>query len=218
MKKYTHIIWDFNGTILDDLQIGIDAVNVMLAKRRLPTIDSVEDYRKIFGFPIKEYYRRCGFNFEADDYETVLAPEWVAEYRSREVDAELCVGVFEAIKLFSQNGVKQSVVSASASDMLHEQIGRLGIADYFDCIIGCDNFFAYGKAQLCRGFVQAHPEDSFILVGDSTHDYESAIASGIDCSLVLSGHMNRETLSECGCPLFEDALSFAHYILRNNNQ
>lgn len=216
MKKYTHVIWDFNGTILDDLQIGIDAVNVMLKKRSLPTIDSIEDYRKIFGFPIKEYYRRCGFDFDAEDYESILAPEWVAEYKKRESDAELCCGVLDAIRSFESASIRQSVVSASSSDMLHEQIERLGIVGYFDSIIGCDNFFAYGKVQLCREFVASHSEDVFILVGDSTHDYESAVHSGIDCALVLSGHMSRETLSKCGCPLFEDARSFAEYVIGYN--
>ena len=70
--KYTHIIWDFNGTILDDVSIGIESVNIMLSRRKMKTIDSVEEYREIFGFPIKEYYKRCGFDFEAEDYETVL--------------------------------------------------------------------------------------------------------------------------------------------------
>ncbi len=216
--KYTHIIWDFNGTILDDLQIGIDAVNVMLSNRRMPTIDSIDEYRNKFGFPIKEYYRRCGFNFEKDDYETVLAPEWVAEYKRREPNAGMCTGVISALELFDKLGIKQSVISASASDMLHEQINRLGIGGYFDSIIGCDNFFAYGKAELCRNYVSTHPNDRFLMVGDSTHDYESAMGAGIDCALVLSGHMSKEELSVCECPLFDNALNFAEYVILYNNE
>ena len=56
--KYSHIIWDFNGTILDDVSIGIEAINMLLLRRGLKTIDSVDEYRRIFGFPIKDYYRR----------------------------------------------------------------------------------------------------------------------------------------------------------------
>ena len=214
--KYTHIIWDFNGTILDDIQIGIDVVNVMLAKRKMPTIDSIDEYRKIFGFPIKEYYRRCGFDFDVDDYETVLAPEWVSEYKKREPNAGMCDGVSFALARIRELGIRQSVISASASDMLCEQIERLGISEYFENVIGCDNFFAYGKAELCRSYVDSHPNERFILVGDSTHDHESAIEAGIDCALVLSGHMNRQELSKCGCPLFDSARDFAEYVISND--
>ena len=49
---YTHVIWDFNGTILDDVQIGIDSVNVLLRKRGLPTVASVDADREVFEFPI----------------------------------------------------------------------------------------------------------------------------------------------------------------------
>ena len=30
--KYTHILWDWNGTLLDDVMISIDCVNVLLKK------------------------------------------------------------------------------------------------------------------------------------------------------------------------------------------
>ena len=76
--KYTDIVWDFNGTLLDDIRAGIDAVNEMLARRDLATIQSVEQYRELFCFPIIDYYAKLGFDFEKEDYYSVLAPEWVA--------------------------------------------------------------------------------------------------------------------------------------------
>ena len=67
-QTHTHLIWDFNGTILQDMDLGIRCTNTMLAERGLPVIPSVEAYREIFGFPIDEYYRRLGFDFEKEDY------------------------------------------------------------------------------------------------------------------------------------------------------
>ena len=61
--RYTDVIWDFNGTILDDVAAGIASVNKMLSDRGLPTIKDEEHYRKIFRFPIIEYYRALGFDF-----------------------------------------------------------------------------------------------------------------------------------------------------------
>ncbi len=213
--KYTHVIWDFNGTILDDVSIGIEAINSMLSSRGMPIIENAEHYRQLFGFPIKDYYGRCGFDFEKEDYESVLAPEWIREYNCREHASSLSEGVGEALELFKNSGIRQSILSASNADMLSAQIDRLGIGGYFEQVIGCDNYFAYGKTQQCMSFVSEHPDEKFILVGDSTHDAEVARAAGIDCALVLSGHMNIQALEKCGFKLYDNPLVFAKYILKN---
>ena len=211
--KYTHIIWDFNGTILDDVTIGIQAINKLLLKRGLPTIDSLSMYRELFCFPIKEYYKKCGFDFSVDDYEQVLAPEWVTEYNRLEQEACMCKGVEDTIAKLQSSGYRQSIVSASSYKMLSIQVERLGIGKYFSYIVGCDDFYAYGKRDICTRFVESHPTESFLLVGDSTHDYDVACAAGIDCALICQGHMNREKLERCSCLIFNDAFEFLKYIL-----
>ena len=80
--KYTHVFWDFNGTILADMQAGMESTNEMLSSRELPVIPSLEVYRTIFDFPIKEYYRGLGFDFAKESYE-VLAPVWVDLYNEK---------------------------------------------------------------------------------------------------------------------------------------
>ena len=207
--KYTHVIWDFNGTIFDDVNIGIEAVNAMLTARRMAPVDSVEKYREIFCFPIKEYYRRCGFDFEAEDYESILAPEWVREYKLREHTAHLCDGVKEALEFFSSHGIKQSVVSASKQDTLLSQINRLGISRYFEDIVGCNNFYAYGKQDILCEFTERNNSDKLVLIGDTEHDADVAKVAGIDCVLMLTGHASAATLEKCGCNVYDNAMSFA---------
>ena len=46
-----------------------------------------------------------------------------------------------------------------------------------------------------------------LVIGDTTHDYETALAIGADCILFTGGHMNRETLEKCGCVLFDSFYS-----------
>ena len=91
-KKYTHVIWDFNGTILDDVDLCIDCVNRMLRDRAMPSIPDRAYYRGIMGFPIEDYYRALGFNFEKEDYHRVLAPEWVGYYLAGEGSCGLMPG------------------------------------------------------------------------------------------------------------------------------
>ena len=81
--NYNYVIWDFNGTIFDDVQIGIDSLNILLKRRNLPLVQSKEAYKSWFIFPIIEGYKKIGFDFDTESYDDV-AVEWVKEYIRRE--------------------------------------------------------------------------------------------------------------------------------------
>ena len=124
--KYTDIIWDFNGTLLDDIRAGINAVNDMLSRRGLATIDSVERYRELFCFPIIEYYAKLGFDFEKEDYYTVLAPEWVALYLENYKRSTLNDGAEHTLQALAGLGYTQTLLSATEIEMLKGQLRDLG--------------------------------------------------------------------------------------------
>ena len=65
--KYKHIIWDWNGTLLNDLTLCVDLLNVSLEKRKLPEMTE-EKYKKKFLFPIKTFYESIGFDFSKEDF------------------------------------------------------------------------------------------------------------------------------------------------------
>lgn len=201
--KYDHILWDFNGTILDDVETGIRAVNTLLAARSLPVIRSKEQYRSLFRFPIIDYYRSLGFDIEKESY-TFLADLWVAEYNRNLPYAAVNPGVRELITAFRDLGLPQSVLSASESGMLLEQLASLGLTDCFDEIIGSDNILAYGKTGLARAFRERHPGKRFLLIGDTDHDAETAKEAGFDCVLVAAGHQSEEYLRSLPYPVFPD--------------
>ena len=46
-SQYKHIIWDWNGTLLDDAWLFVDIMNGVLENRNMDTI-TVKKYRKIF--------------------------------------------------------------------------------------------------------------------------------------------------------------------------
>ena len=74
MKKYRHIAWDWNGTLMDDVWLSLHIINALLVRRGIATID-VERYREVFGFPLRDYCRRLGFDLERDPFE-VLSDEF----------------------------------------------------------------------------------------------------------------------------------------------
>ena len=199
--NYTHIIWDFNGTILDDIRLGIDSVNVMLEKRGLVVIPDEEAYRRIFGFPIDAYYRRLGFDFEAEDYDTVLAPEWVAHYLAGEANCGLIPGAGETIEAVAKKGITQIVLSASKLEQLEGQLTRLGIKDVFEEILGLDNIHARSKAKIALEWRERNPDARPLFIGDTEHDADVADAVGGDCLLFCGGHQSEEILRRKGKPV-----------------
>ena len=79
--KITHIVWDWNGTLFDDVNIGIECVNELLARYGLDIVDK-NRYYQVFGFPISDYYKRLGFDFDKTPY-SVLAKEYMDIYIPR---------------------------------------------------------------------------------------------------------------------------------------
>lgn len=209
--KYTHLFWDFNGTVFADMQAGLDSTNDMLQERGLHTIEGLEEYRELFDFPIKEYYRRLGFDFEKESYE-VLAPLWVDIYNKRSKTSTLMDGVRETIAYAREAGLVQVLFSATERDMLLRQLSELGVSDCFDEVIGLDNIHAESKLHLAKRWREGHPDARILYVGDTLHDAENARILGADCLLFTGGHQSERRLSACGCPLIDSIKRVIEYI------
>ena len=69
LTRYSHILWDWNGTLLDDAWLCVDVMNSMLTERKLQPL-TLQRYRDIFSFPVKDYYLLLGFDFEKEPFET----------------------------------------------------------------------------------------------------------------------------------------------------
>lgn len=193
MIPYTHIVWDFNGTLYDDVEACIQSANRLLCAHALLPFKSVEDYRAMFGFPIIEYYRRMGFDFDKTPYDD-LAVEWIEYYMEASRTSPLYTGTVETLEMIKALGVTQILLSATERDMLGKQIETLGIKDYFDEMIGQDSIHAYGKAELGCMWRQRHPSARILLIGDTEHDAEVAEKINADFLLVSFGHRPQESL------------------------
>ena len=198
--KYTHILWDFNGTILDDVDVGIESVNTLLKKRGLPLIPDADYYRGVFGFPIIKYYERLGFDFSVEPF-AELAVEWVDEYMSRVSDASVNKDIVSLIKRGRAEGLGQVLVSATEREMLSNQLLEIGIFDLFDEVFGLDNIHAVNKISAAMAWREKNPSAKAVCVGDTDHDFETAKAIGADCVLLCGGHQSSEYLLGLGCPV-----------------
>lgn len=199
--KYTYCIWDFNGTILDDVGLGVYAVNELLKNHGVELALDRDSYRARFDFPIIDYYRELGFDFKITPYEE-LASEWVKIYLDNLHRAGLFCDVLQTLELFKARGIRQSVLSASEQSMLSYQIDGLGVGGYFEEIMGIDNIYGDSKLSLAKKWRERNPCERVLFIGDTTHDIETARELSADCYIVCAGHQCKERFEGSGVRLF----------------
>ncbi len=193
MRKNT-IIWDWNGTLLNDVEMCVACMNVLLEKRNLPRL-TTEKYRNVFGFPVKDYYEKIGFDYSREDFE-VPAKEFMDLYHKFLPVTKLFPCAEEVLEHFKRKGFRQFVVSAMEHDSLVKTLKERKIDSYFEAVSGIDNIYAGGKTEMARGFVARLGQDpkEMLFIGDTLHDREVAQALGIDYLLVAAGHQSKEVL------------------------
>ncbi len=202
--KYSHVLWDFNGTILNDVDVGVESANILLKRHGLKELTSVDDYRKIFCFPIIDYYKKLGFDFNKTPYNE-LAVEWVDIYNSLVYKAKVYDGIIQLLTKIKNAGAEQLILSATELKMLTLQLKSIGVSEYFNTVLGTGNIYAYSKKEIAVNWANREKPQNAVLIGDTTHDKEVADAAGFNCILIAYGHEDRQRLLETGAKVVSSA-------------
>ena len=192
------IIWDWNGTLLDDLDLSLESVNVLLKERNIPTL-SIEKYKDIFGFPVVDYYVKAGFDFEKEAFE-VPAKQYVKLYAAGASELKLFPDVVDTLTFFKENNYRQIVLSAMKDDNLKLMIHNAEISHFFDGIFGIKDNYAREKVSLGKQVVEnlkLNPAEC-LMIGDTLHDAEVAEQCGFNCILFSGGHVSKQRLETKG--------------------
>ena len=192
--QYVHIIFDWNGTLLSDVQVVLNILNSNLARHSLPAI-SYEAFRDRFRFPIKEYYKELGME---DQHYDSFNQHYHRLYNETYKSAELYDGALDLLSELSKQGKVVSILSASEEGHLREAVDHFGVSQHVDHIYGLSNFVALGKAA--RGLeLMAHvssvPQEQTIIIGDTLYDAEVGKTLGIDVLLLADGHQSMKQLA-----------------------
>ena len=200
--KPRQVIWDWNGTLLDDAQLSLEVADGMRRRRGMEPMGTLAVYRRLFFFPIYESYLAMGYTFTDETYEEVAA-EYHAAYNARVQDCPIYREAPAVLAAIREKGIRQAIVSASRQDRLNEQVTHAGIAGYFDGLYGLGDELAASKQAIAERLVASLPyaREEILFVGDSTHDAAIAKALGCPCVLLTTGHQDVEALSPCGVPL-----------------
>ena len=202
------VLWDWNGTLLDDLTYAIGVRNRTFPAFGLPRIGSVAEYHRQFTFPVRRYYERAGVT---DETFVAVAHAWMAEYVRGFDTVPLHGDAAEVLARFAAAGVRQAVLSATRRDMLESQIARFPIRAYFTDVLGLSDIYARSKEAVGLDYLArcGVPAASTLMIGDTLHDAEVARAMGTGCVLVARGHQSRETLLTAGVPVMDTLLEAA---------
>ena len=212
-----HVIWDWNGTLLDDAKACAAAVDALMRRRGLAG-ESLNGYRDRIRFPVRAYYLETGFDLRAEAYES-LCDEFGEAYAlalAGQVPEDsvhmgfsastIHADVVSVLQASADVGVTHAIVSASEQDTLVRQVSEYGLSGHFTALIGRNDNHGGTKDHLVREWVRTcgyHP-DQILYIGDTEHDYEAAASAGIRMALVSDGHVTLERLKRLGVPVFTD--------------
>ncbi|MBF0546370.1 MAG: HAD family hydrolase [Candidatus Riflebacteria bacterium] len=203
LGKYDRLFWDWNGTLINDIDLCVEIINQSLVNRSLKPVEK-ERYLEIFEFPVKNYYEKVGFDFKKETFETI-GGEFIKAYKTRMFECSLHEKVTEALEELSSRKIPQFILSALESGSLKKVIKHYKLDEFFHDVKGLDDHYADGKVELGKRLMHEIGQDSkrTLMIGDTTHDFETASALGIDCVLVSSGHNSKKRLEKCGVPVFD---------------
>ena len=197
------VIWDFNGTILDDVELAAGSINEVLRRRNLPIIDKAA-HRRIFRFPVSDYYRSLGFDLDREE-QGDISDEFHSVYQSGVESCSLNPGIAEALEYLEKHGIDQFVLSAAQEEMVVAWVRLHGIQSRFKGVYGLSDRLAVSKARRCRDLIEDFDLDpsATLFIGDTDHDVAVARAVGCRPLVVLQGHQDGSRFAGADCEIYD---------------
>lgn len=201
--KFDSIIWDWNGTLLNDVGIAVDSINQLLHDRNLELL-TIERYLDVFTFPVQDYYELIGFDLKSEPFE-IPAFQFISIYNKAVEDCGLHDQVVPLLNRLHGQGYRQFILSAMEQQVLEKTVADNDIHHFFEDLCGLSDNFAVSKVANGKSLINRRgldPERT-LMVGDTIHDYEVAQAIGCKCVLIAKGHQSKERLLTTGAHVLD---------------
>ncbi len=182
-----HVVWDWNGTLWDDLPQVHLAVNAALREVDAPTL-GLSEYIRLFTRPLPAFYCRVlGREITESEWERINHRFETSYVASMHI-AGLASEASRALETVAQSGATQSILSLYPHDPLNDLVHKLGIAHFFTRIDGLRGPSGGSKVGLFGNHLEAAaggiPPHRVVMVGDTDDDLAAATEAGSTCILI----------------------------------
>jgi phosphoglycolate phosphatase-like HAD superfamily hydrolase len=199
-----HLVWDWNGTLFDDHDAVVAAVNDALAGLGIAAIDA-DTYRTHFTRPVQRFYELVAGRPIAAEEWRALDDAYHDSYHAWVERLGLASDALTALEAAEAAGMSQSLLSMWRHQELVPLVERLGIARFFTRVDGLQVPGGAGKAEHLVAHLAALRVDAAVamLVGDALDDLQAARAVGARCVLYDGGSHHRHALEASGAPVVD---------------
>lgn len=197
-----HVVWDWNGTLLDDLAVVIEAANVGLAEFEVGPLD--EDlYRDHFTRPVRSFYDSLLGRSVTDEEWEKLNHTFHVEYMARADQAALTHDALEALDAVGRDPTRQSLLSMSPQSWLDDILARKELSHRFSLISGLSGSTGGLKAAHMEEHLAMLGLDpgTTVMIGDTPDDATAARHVGARVVLYDGGSHHLPVLQQADAPV-----------------
>ncbi|KUJ64831.1 phosphatase [Streptomyces albus subsp. albus] len=207
-KHAAHIVWDWNGTLLHDTEVVVEATNASFVELGLPQI-SMERYRELYCVPVPRFYERLLGRLPSDEEWQVMDAAFHRHYQALAETAGLAEGVRQLLADWQAAGLTQSLCSLASHEQLLPLVRTYGIDHHFTRVDGRTAGIHLGKAEQMVRHIAALDgigPDQVVVIGDALDDAAAAAHAGARAVLYTGGSHSRSNLSAAGVPVVDTLL------------
>lgn len=205
-----NIIFDWSGTLVDDLPAVWEASNYVLTQAGRAEI-SLDQFRAEFCLPFKGFYDKHTPGVAMDQLE-----EWF-HGRFREVQSSVCAlpHAETFLQLCRKHQIRTFLLSTVAPDHFTVQERATGFGKYLDR----PYTGVWDKRQKIHDILADNhlKPDETLFIGDMQHDIETAKHGGIHSCAVLTGYNTLDQLRAAKPDLIVEHLGELRDILQQND-
>ncbi|MDX6281475.1 MAG: hypothetical protein QOH03_2546 [Kribbellaceae bacterium] len=213
--KASHIVWDWNGTLLHDNEVVLAAVNDVCAEfGRAPL--RWEEWQQFYSRPVRACYERVLERSLDDDDWARVDRLYHDRYDLLLHTSVLAPGVPDELIAWREAGRTQSLLSMWFHSQLVPTIDGHGLTVLFQRVDGLPGELG-GESKtehLVRHLeAQGLASADVVMIGDVVDDAQAAAAVGAPCILVATGAMSRTALESTGVPVAGTITEAMRYVV-----
>jgi phosphoglycolate phosphatase len=185
---FRNLIFDWSGTLVDDLGPVIEATNFVLSKYGIDPMDR-EEFRRRFKLPYREFYHELLPDVALEELEEHFRPA----FDGSEAKVFVLPHAREKLDWCKQLGIRTFVLTSMDALAFTRQLEEFGLKGHFEATYAG----VLDKRNLIHRILETHglsPEET-AFIGDMIHDVETARHAGIASIAVLTGYNHPEVLA-----------------------